>query len=123
MLMSTGQLILISTPHGKQGFYHDVWSHHGEVDPNSNEMMDMEDGWERYRVRAPDNKRVTEEWLQNERGQISERAFRQEYLCEFVETEDQVFPYELIQSMFSDDVKPLFGDVMSDDTEPMKFGG
>ncbi len=123
MLMSLGQLILISTPHGKQGFFHDVWSHHEEVDANSDDMMTIEDGWERYRVRAIENERVDSEWLEAEKGQMSERAFQQEYLCEFVETEEQVFPYDLIQSMFSDEIDPLFGDIVSDEIEPMKFGG
>ena len=123
MLMSHGQLILISTPHGKQGFFHDVWSHHGETDPNGNGMMKMQDGWERYRVRATKNKRVTKEWLQNERDQMTERAFEQEYLCGFVETEEQVFPYELIQSMFDGKVQPLFGNIITEDVKRMEFSG
>jgi len=121
MLMSLGQLVLISTPHGKQGFFHDVWSHHGETDPNGGEMLELEDGWERYRVIATENDRVTEKWLEHEKTQMSERAFQQEYLCQFVETEDQVIPYDLIESMFTDDVKPMFDDVFSDDIEPMEF--
>jgi len=122
MLNSTGQLILISTPHGKQGFFHDVWSHQGETDPNGDEMLDMEDGWERYRVKATENKRASEEWLENERSSVTERTFRQEYLCEFVETEEQVFSYDLIQSLFTDSVKPMFDGIVSDDVEPMDFG-
>jgi len=121
MLNSTGQLVLISTPHGKQGFFYDVWSHHGEVDPNGDDMLDLEDGWERYRVRATENKRVTKEWLDRERGEMTERMFRQEYGCEFVETEEQVFSYDLIKSMFSDDVDPMFDSIVRDDIEPMDF--
>ena len=34
--------------------------------------------------------------------------FRQEYLCEFVATTDQVFTYDLVISALSDDVAPLF---------------
>jgi len=123
MLMSKGQLILISTPHGKQGFFHNVWSHQGETDPNSDEMLGFDDGWERYRVRATHNTRVTKEWLENEQNEMTERMFRQEYLCEFVETEEQVFPYDLIKSMFSSDVQPLFGSIISDDVKKMDFNG
>lgn len=121
MLMSHGQLILISTPHGKQGFFHDVWSHHSETDPNGNEMLSLKDGWERYRVRAKENKRVTKEWLDNERSQMTDRAFEQEYACGFVETEEQVFPADLIQSMFSRDVQPLFGNIISTEVKKMEF--
>jgi hypothetical protein len=34
--------------------------------------------------------------------------FRQEYLCEFVATTDQVFAYDLVMGALSDDVAPLF---------------
>jgi len=122
MLNSTGQLVLISIPHGKQGFFHDVWSHHGETDPNGDEMLGLDDGWERYRVRAAENPRVTKDWLERERSEMSERMFRQEYGCEFVETEEQVFSYDLIKSIFTDDIKPMFGSIVSDDIEPMEFG-
>jgi len=84
-------------------------------------MLDLEDGWERYRVRATENKRVTKEWLDRERGEMTERMFRQEYGCEFVETEEQVFSYDLIKSMFSDDVDPMFDSIVRDDIEPMDF--
>jgi hypothetical protein len=33
--------------------------------------------------------------------------FRQEYLCEFVDTEDQVFRYEDVQAAYDVEVTPL----------------
>lgn len=122
MLNSNGQLVLISTPHGKQGFFYDVWSHQGEVDPNGDEMLDMEDGWERYRVTTTENKRASKEWLEDESRNMTERMFKQEYLCEFVETEEQFMSYDLIKSLFTDSVKPMFDGIISDDIEPMVFG-
>jgi hypothetical protein len=34
--------------------------------------------------------------------------FRQEFCCEFVETVDQVFGYDMVKEAFDDKVKPLF---------------
>ena len=37
--------------------------------------------------------------------------YKQEYLCEFVETVDQVFSYESVMGAITPEVKPLFGTV------------
>jgi hypothetical protein len=39
---------------------------------------------------------------------MGEWWFKQEYLCEFVETEDQVFTYDQVMMALSDEVRPLF---------------
>jgi hypothetical protein len=91
-----GQLILLSTPHGKRGFFHHEWSEGGK-------------GWRRVKVTAADCPRITPEWLEAERAQIGDWHFRQEYLCEFCETEDQWISYDLIRGAISDDLPLLFG--------------
>jgi hypothetical protein len=35
--------------------------------------------------------------------------YKQEYLCEFVDTVDQVFSYESVMGAITPEVKPLFG--------------
>jgi len=122
MLVGQGQLILISTPHGKQGFFYTAWCNHDRVDANDPEAWrGIKDGWERYKQRADTNSRIDKAWLENERADIGERMYRQEYLCEFVETEEQVFPHDLIKTMFQNEINPLFGDIVSDDIAPMEF--
>ena len=37
--------------------------------------------------------------------------YKQEYLCEFVETVGQVFSYESVMGAITPEVKPLFGTV------------
>ena len=37
--------------------------------------------------------------------------YKQEYLCEFVDTVDQVFSYESVMGAITPEVKPLFGSV------------
>jgi hypothetical protein len=47
-------------------------------------------------------------WLAGERNKIGDWWFRQEYLCEFAETDDQVFGYDDIMRAVSDNIPPLF---------------
>ncbi len=95
LAVSGGRIILLSTPFGKRGFFHDVWT-------NGN------DDWLRTKITADQCPRISREWLDNERKTIPEFWFRQEFGCEFVETSDQLFSYEDIQAIFSNDVQPLF---------------
>jgi hypothetical protein len=95
MAVSRGQLILMSTPFGRRGVFFDTWQSGG-------------DAWQRISVPATDCPRITEAFLKGERESMSEWRFRQEYMCEFVETVDQIFSYDVIRNAFDPDVKPLF---------------
>lgn len=114
------QLILISTPNGKQGFFYDIWSGHGKIEANDPEAWkDLNDGWERYRVTAYENPRIPQEWLQAEAEDHSERYMRQEYGCEFVETEDQAWSYDLIAAAFGQQVAALHETLMDETVQPL----
>ncbi|MDQ3254528.1 MAG: terminase family protein [Acidobacteriota bacterium] len=97
LAVSGGDIILLSTPFGKRGFFHHEWNEGA--------------GWHRVKVTADDCPRISPEWLEQERKSIGEWWYRQEYLTEFVETDDQVFAYEDIQLALDTSVKPLFGDM------------
>jgi hypothetical protein len=97
LAVSNGRLICMSTPYGQRGFFFEEW----EKGPN----------WERTKITAHDCLRISGEFLVEERQALGEHWFRQEYLCEFVETEDQLFGHDLIQSALSDEVRPLFEDL------------
>ncbi len=97
LAVSGGDIILLSTPFGKRGFFHHEWNEGA--------------GWHRVKVTADDCPRISPEWLEQERKSIGEWWFRQEYMCDFVETDDQVFAYEDIQLALDTSVKPLFGDM------------
>ncbi|PLS85351.1 MAG: hypothetical protein CYG60_13115 [Actinobacteria bacterium] len=90
-------LLLISSPYGKRGFFYHEWEHGGP-------------GWERFRVTADDSDAVKSEYIEEERRIKSERQIRQEYYCEFLETEDSVFTSDLIEAALSDEVEPLWTD-------------
>jgi hypothetical protein len=87
-------VVALSTPYGKRGWFHNEW--HGEGT------------WERVRVPATACSRIPTEFLESERRSLGDRWFRQEYLCEFMETIDAVFSWEVIQAARTSDIKPLF---------------
>jgi hypothetical protein len=95
LAVSGGQLILMSTPYGKQGHFFEEWSRGGS-------------NWERILVKATDCPRISKRFLDEERRSLGERFVRQEYFCEFTETVDQVFSYETVMKALSPDVKTLF---------------
>ncbi len=94
LAVSGGRIILLSTPFGKRGFFHSEWTD-GQ-------------GWQKVKITADQCPRIDKEWLEREREMIGTWWFEQEYRCSFVETNDQVFSYDDIQSALDDTIKPLF---------------
>lgn len=62
--------------------------------------------WETKRVTAYDCPRIKADFLEEERQQIGERWFRQEYMCSFEDLVDAVFSHEDVHGAVSSDVKP-----------------
>ena len=94
LAVSGGRIVLLSTPFGKRGFFYSEWT-------------DGED-WRRVKITAEQCPRIDKEWLKRERQMIGDWWYLQEYFCEFVETNDQVFGYDDIQAALDSDIKPLF---------------
>ena len=90
-----GDLWLLSTPCGKRGFFYENWSS-GSKD------------WVRVAAPATECSRISKEFLEEEKRQMGEAWFRQEYLCEFVEDGAQMFNRDVV-------IRAL------DDGEPLKF--
>ncbi len=90
-----GALVMLSTPYGKRGAFYEAWTNGV--------------GWERYRVTAEECPRISRAFLEEERRSIPARVFRQEYLCEFEETDDTVFAHDDVMRALEDvDDEPLF---------------
>ena len=85
----------MSTPEGQRGFFWKAWA---EGDPK----------WMRISVTAPENPRFSAEFLEEERAEMGDRVFRQEYLCEFVDRSDAMFSDEDIEACISDDIPTLW---------------
>jgi hypothetical protein len=96
LAVSGGDIVLLSTPFGKRGFFHHEWTEGGA-------------DWYRTKVTAEDCPRIPRVWLEQERQSIGDWWYRQEYMCEFVESVDSVFRYEDIQRALDPKVTPLFG--------------
>lgn len=95
LAVSGGRLILMSTPFGKRGHFFEAGQDGGAE-------------WQRIEIPATGCARIAPAFLEEERRQMGDWWFRQEYLCEFVATTDQVFAYDLVMGALSDDVAPLF---------------
>jgi hypothetical protein len=80
---SNGQLILLSTPHGKQGVFYRTW----------NEGQ----GWKKLTMPAEECCRITKEFLDEERRTMGGSWFRQEYCCEFTQKEGSIFNEAWVQ--------------------------
>lgn len=95
LIINNGALICMSTPFGKRGHFFEEWNN-GEA------------SWKRIEITAHMCPRITPEQLEAQQRSLGDMFFRQEFLCEFVETEDSSFNYDLVQRAFDDTIKPLF---------------
>lgn len=99
MLLTTGGAIwLLSTPHGRRGYFYDRYN-----DPtfsvfhvNSEEVIsgrEICDSWNQHQ------KTEAIAHLEREKNSMSERQYAQEYLGQFVDELSQFFPDELIKKV------------------------
>ncbi len=95
LAVSHGRIICLSTPFGKRGFFHEAWMRGGPT-------------WERIKITAPECPRITPDFLAEERASMGEWWFKQEYMCEFVESVDQVFAHDVVLRAVSSDIRPLW---------------
>jgi hypothetical protein len=94
LAISGGKIVLLSTPRGKRGFFHDVWTNGG-------------DAWDRTLIDAHQCPRISPEWLARERQAMPSFWFKQEFECQFVENSDSVFSHADIHAAIDPNVKPL----------------
>jgi hypothetical protein len=95
LIINNGTFIAMTTPYGKRGHFFNEW-------------MDGGNDWKRIEIPASKCPRISTEELERQRRSLGNMFFRQEFCCEFVETTDQVFGYDMVQSAFDENIKPLF---------------
>lgn len=83
LAVTGGDIILLSTPFGKGGYFYDCFS-----DPQ----------YTKFHVSSEECKRIDKAFLRQERIRMSKIQYAQEYLGEFVDELRQFFPTELIMS-------------------------
>jgi len=94
LAVANGDLLLLSTPYGKRGFFYEEWT--GPSD------------WLRLQVRGEDCPRIPKDFLVDERRSLGDLWFRQEYCCEFIDNETQLFGRDIIHRALDKDIEPLF---------------
>ena len=92
---SGGQLITLSTPFGKVGWFYTAWT--------------GSECWERVRVTGYQVPRIPREFLRDEERSLGPRYFGQEYMCEFSDAIGTVFMEADIHAALNPEIKPLFG--------------
>ena len=70
LAVSHGRLVLMSTPRGMQGHFHEIWER-GE-------------GWEKVEIHVSDCPRISRDFLAEERRELGPLWYEQEYECAFV---------------------------------------
>lgn len=95
MLSTTnGELWMLSTPCGKRGFFHETWARGGPE-------------WLKVSVPATGCPRISTEFLDDQRAVMTDEAFRQEHMCEFIGSGDALFDPDLIEGAYDDDLDPI----------------
>jgi cytochrome c-type biogenesis protein CcmE len=96
LIATQGQQVLLSTPRGKRGFFHEIW-------------FSAEENWQRIMVRSDEVGRIRAQDLEVFKSAMPEQFFRQEFYCEFLDTEGGLFSYEDIEAALAagDDIVPI----------------
>jgi hypothetical protein len=95
MLATTnGRLIALTTPAGRRGWFYEAW--HSDTD------------WLRIKVSASDCGRISAEFLREELKVLGAQRFSEEYQLAFVDSNEAVFPSDIIAAAFTDTVRPLW---------------
>jgi hypothetical protein len=96
LAVGRGDLWMMSTPYGKQGFFYETWEHGGAH-------------WKRVRAAALECSRISAEFLEEEREVLGPLWFRQEYLCEFVDSGGAMFDRDVVEGALDGDISPVEG--------------
>src|SRR5450759_115863 len=105
LAVSGGKIVLLSTPHGRRGFFYDSWVE------ATGPKRDNKEKWQPIQIRAHDVPRITEEFLAQEREKYPRWFFEQEY--------ENVF-HSNVSNVFRD-IDPVFDGVGQEDDEIWQF--
>lgn len=105
LAVSKGQLLTLSTPFGNEGWFFDIWDDSAEA---LSRRAKLHEPWQRTAVPASQIPRITPEFLEDERAELGERWFLQEYFLKFLDSIDAVFSQAVIHGARADGIEPLF---------------
>jgi len=87
LAVSGGQLIALSTPAGRRGWWHAAWGDGGNA-------------YQRVRVPASECLRISAAFLAEEKASMGDYFYRQEYCCEFAESDAQLIDEATLKAMW-----------------------
>lgn len=102
LAVSDGDLIAMSTPNGKKGWWYEAWT-------------DQAQNWKRYEIPATMCPRISPEFLEEERNTQPEWWVLQEYFCQFTEDGQSIFNRAWYdgQNRFDSTSKPRYNRVLA----------
>ncbi|HEY1191672.1 MAG TPA: hypothetical protein VGE74_28830, partial [Gemmata sp.] len=105
LAVSKGALLTLSTPFGNSGWFFDIWDDSAE---GLKRRAKLHEPWSRTAVPASQIPRITPAFLEDERAELGERWFQQEYFLKFLDSIDSVFSQAVIHGARCDGIEPLF---------------
>jgi hypothetical protein len=101
LIATRGEQVLLSTPRGKRGFFWEIWQkvERSTFSERSGIPRTFEDSdWLRVMVRSDQVGRIRREDLEVFKATMPEQFFRQEFFCEWLDTEGGLFSYDDIEA-------------------------
>jgi phage FluMu gp28-like protein len=92
LIATQGAQVLLSTPRGKRGFFWEIWHSRPAT------VAGLEADWQRIMVRSDEVGRIRPEDLELFKTTMPEQFFRQEFYCEFLDTEGSLFSHDDIEA-------------------------
>jgi hypothetical protein len=86
------RLVALSTPFGTRGWWYQAWR--------------SDEPWRRFKIPAEQCPRISTDFLAEERRSMGQWWFRQEYDCDFLDGQTQIFSREDVERAFSEEVEP-----------------
>lgn len=80
LAVSGGRLVLLSSPFGTRGFFYEAWKQRAN--------------WDYYEIPATECPRITSEFLAEEKHNMGDFWFQQEYMCKFLDAQGSAFRSE-----------------------------
>jgi hypothetical protein len=89
------RFVTMSTPFGRRGHFFETWA---ARDP----------GWLKIEIPATACRRIPAEFLAEQERELGPLLYRQEYLCEFVDSAETLFATAIVEAAFDPAIRPLF---------------
>jgi hypothetical protein len=116
LIATQGEQVLLSTPRGKRGFFHEIWHLTSSSATPPTGYLDgvhPPDDWLRVMVRSDETPRITTEQLEVFRQSMPSAFFEQEFECAWLDTEGSLFSFGDIQEALE----------LGEDVEALEIGG